>query len=108
MSPLTPPSSDQRLAEYAILDTDYDSFAAVYTCENITVGALSLYHRRDVYFLSRRQNSSAIALSQVERVSDGGDRGGGRGSARLGSQRGGFERDRSLIASRMYLRKVSL
>ncbi|XP_043211608.1 uncharacterized protein LOC122376018 [Amphibalanus amphitrite] len=62
-------NDNQRVAEYAVLDTDYDSFAAVYTCENITVGALSLYHRRDVYFLSRKQNSSSIALSQVERVS---------------------------------------
>ena len=53
--------------EYAILDTDYDSFAAVYTCENVTGGPLSLYHRRDVLFLSRN-HSSEIPLAQAERV----------------------------------------
>ena len=56
------------MTEYIILDTDYDSFAAVYTCENVTGGPLSLYHRRDVLFLSRKHNSSEVPLAHVERV----------------------------------------
>jgi len=53
--------------EYAVLATDYDSFAAVFSCQNVTLATVSLFHRRDVLLLSRESNGT-LTPDQVEQV----------------------------------------
>ncbi|KAF0306331.1 Apolipoprotein D [Amphibalanus amphitrite] len=61
-------TTNPRSALYTVLATDYTSFAAVYTCQNVGLDALPLYHRRDVYLLARDRNTP-VTPEVVEQVS---------------------------------------
>ena len=61
-------SPDLRSAQYTVLATDYTSFAAVYTCQNVGLTRVPLYHRRDVYLLTR-DRTATISADAVQQVS---------------------------------------
>ncbi|XP_037074358.1 apolipoprotein D-like [Pollicipes pollicipes] len=61
-------TTNARSAIYTVLATDYTEFAAVYTCQNIGLDALPLYHRRDVYVLARNRSIS-LRPDQVDQIS---------------------------------------
>ncbi|XP_037093801.1 apolipoprotein D-like [Pollicipes pollicipes] len=58
-----------RVADYTVLTTDYESYAAVFTCETVRLARLPLFHRRDVYVMSRRRNAT-LSLAQLDKVSE--------------------------------------
>lgn len=61
-------TTNPRSAAYTVLATDYASFAVVFTCQNIGLDALPLYHRRDVYLLTRERKAT-VSHEVVEQVS---------------------------------------